>query len=71
MDDRPHLRAADARLPDDCPYLAEHVAAYDPKRDKQPRGDVWPPEVAVTFNSVLGTNYEIHRSPQRSRGWTR
>ena len=70
-DDRPHLRAANARLPDDCPYLAEHVAAYDPKRDKQPRTDAWPPAVAVAFNSVLRTDYDILRSPQRSRGWTR
>ena len=71
LDDRPHLRAADARLPDDCPYSAEHVAAYDPKRDKQPRSDVWPPGVAVAFNSVLRTDYEIRRGPQRSRGWSR
>lgn len=71
LDDRPHERAADAQLPDDCPYLAEHVAAYDPKRDKQPRGDVWPPGVAISFNSVLGTNYEIQRVSQRSRDWTR
>ena len=71
-DERPHLRAADARLPDECPYAAEHVTAYDPKRDKQPRSDVWPPGVAVAFNSVLRTDYEIVRGgPQRSRGWSR
>ncbi len=70
-DDRPHERAADARLPDDCPYLAEHVAAYDPKRDKQPRSDVWPPGVAVAFNSQLQTDYEIQQGPQNSRGWSR
>ena len=70
-DDRPHERAADAQLPDDCPYLVEHVAAYDPKRNKQPRSDVWPPGVAVVFNSVLGTDYEIRQGLQRSRGWSR
>jgi len=70
-DDHPHLRIVDAQLPDECPYLAEHVAAYDPKRDKQPRGDVFPPGVAVAFNSALGTNYEIHRAPRRSRDWSR
>ena len=70
-DDRPHERAADAQLPDDCPYLAEHVAAYDPKRNKQPLSDVWPPGVAVVFNSVLRTDYEIRQGPQRSPGWSR
>ena len=68
---RSHLRAANAQLPDDCPYLAEHVAAYDPKRDKQPRPDVLPPGVAVVFNSVLRRDYEILPAPQRSRGWSR
>ncbi|MCY4187446.1 MAG: hypothetical protein OXD30_03075 [Bryobacterales bacterium] len=65
-DDHPHEQAADARLPDDCPYLVEHVAAYDPKRDKQPRSDVWPPGVAVAFNSLLQTDYEIQQGPQNS-----
>jgi len=74
---RPNLRIVDAQLPDECPYLAEHVAAYDPRRDKQPRSDVWPPGVAVAFNSGLGTNYEIlradsrGRAPQRGHDWTR
>lgn len=70
-DERTYERAADARLPDECPYLAEHVAAYDPKRDKQPRSDVWPSGAAVVFNSALRTDYEILRGPQRSRGWSR
>ncbi len=71
VNDHPYERAADAQLPEDCPYSAEHVAAYDPKRDKQPRSDVWPPGVAVVFNGVLRTDYEILRGPQRSRGWSR
>ena len=71
VDDRPHERVADARLPRDCPYSAGHVAAYDPKRDKGPRPDVWPPAVAVRLNAVLGTDYEILREPQRGRGWSR
>ena len=53
---RPHLRIADAQLPDECPYLTEHVAAYDPKRDKQPQPDVWPPGVEVVFNTALRTD---------------
>ena len=70
---RPFRRAVDAELPEDCPYLVEHVAAYDPKRDKQPRDDVWPPGVAVRLNAALEADYEIRRGPDRGRGpgWSR
>ena len=64
---RAFLRAMDAKLPDDCPYLVEHVCPYDPKRDKSPRNDIWPPGVAAVFNAVLGRNYEILRADSRSR----
>ena len=66
-DRRAYLRAVDAKLPDECPYLVEHVFPYDPKRDKAPRGDVWPPGVAAVLNAVLGRNYEILRADSRSR----
>ena len=58
-----HTRSFDAQVPKECPYLLEHVAGYDPKRDKGPREDIWPPEVAEVFNRVLGMDYEILREP--------
>ena len=70
-------RILDGDLPEECPYLAEHVAAYNPRVDKRPRQDVWPPGVAIRFNAVLGTDYEIIRegprstSPRRSQHWSR
>ena len=70
-DDRPFGRVIDAKLPDDCPYLVEYVAAFDPKRDKQPRSDIWPPSVAIAFNAILGTDYEIRRGPGRRSSWPR
>ena len=70
-DERPYLRSIRAMLPKECPYLVEHVAAFDPKRDTEPRGDVWPPAIAVRLNTVLDTGYEVLRRPQRSRGWSR
>ena len=68
-----HTRAFDAQVPKECPYLLEHVADYDPKRDKGPRKDIWPPEVAKVFNRVLGTKYEIlrERSPGSDDPWGR
>ena len=58
-----YLQTFDAQLPEECPYLIEHVAGYDPRRDKEPRVNVWPPEIAKIFNRVLGTKYEILRAP--------
>ena len=58
-----HRRTFDEQLPKECSYLLEHVAGYDPKRDKEPREDIWPPEVAKVFNRVLGKKYEILREP--------
>lgn len=74
---KPHLRAADEKMPEDCPYLVEHVCPYDPKRDKMPRNDIWPPGVAAVLNAVLDRNYEIirrgprSRAPQRGYEWSR
>lgn len=70
-DDWPYRKAWRAKLPEDCPYLVEDVAAYDPKRDKEPREDVWPPAVAVRLNTVLGRDYKIRRGPQRAQSWSR
>ena len=70
-DDRRFRRAVDAQLPEDCPYLVEHVNPYDPKVDKQPRDDVWPPAVAIVFNRLLGTDYEILQGPSRKPPWER
>ena len=70
-DPGPFERVVRAKLPASCPYLIEHVAAYDPKRDEEPQSDVWPPGVAAHLNAALGTNYEIHRGPSRGRGWSR
>ena len=58
-----YLQTFDAQLPKECPYLIEHVAGFAPKRDKGPREDIWPPEVAKVFNRVLGKKYEILRVP--------
>lgn len=70
-DERPHTRVVRAQLPGDCPYLVEHVSAYDPKLDEDPRPDVWPPAVAVRLNTALGRDYEILPGPERSSGWSR
>lgn len=66
-----YLRAWRVKLPEDCPYLVEDVAAYDPRRDKEPRDDVWPPAVAVRLNTALGRDYKISRRPRRGQGWSR
>ena len=71
LDDRPDERAANAGLPEECPYLVEHVAAYDPKVDKDPLDDVLPPGVAKVFNRVLGEDFEILEGLSRSSGWSR
>ena len=69
-DDWPHRRAWRARLPGDCPYLVEPVAAYVPKLDTEPRDDVWPPAVALRFNTVLGRDYKIRPTSPPRRDWT-
>ena len=67
----PFRRAIRAKLPADCPYLVEHVAACDPKRDQEPQDDVLPPGVAIVLNRALGRNYEIRRGPSRRPSWSR
>ena len=54
----PQLRANwRTDLPEECPYPVEDVAAYNPKRDKEPRDLVWPPPIAKRLNEALGRNY--------------
>ena len=62
--ERPYLRAIRAKLPDECPYLVEHVVAYDPKRDKGPRADVWHPR--SLFGSMPFSIRTTRFSPGRS-----
>ena len=64
-DDWPFRRVVRAKLPANCPYLVEHVAAYDPKRDKEPQDEVLPPGVAIVLNRVLGRDYAIRSRPSR------
>lgn len=66
-----YRRIIRAQLPEDCPYLVEHVAAYDPRQDKEPRDDIWPPGVARVFNRILGTDYEILPGSDRRLPWER
>ena len=69
---KPYQRAADAQLPENCPYLVEHVCPYDPKRDKVPRNEVRPPGVAAALNAALDRDYEIiRRGPRRGYKWSR
>ena len=58
-DDWRFRRVIREKLPADCPYLVEHVAAYDPKRDKDPKDEVLPPGVAIVLNRALGRDYAI------------
>ena len=69
VNDQPFERAADARVPADCPYLLEHVAGYDPKRGTEPDYGVYPPAVVKVLERSLWGKREIHRSgPGRYRG---
>ena len=70
-DDDRFRRVIRSQLPRECPYLIEHVAAYDPKVNDDPRDDVWPPGVAKVFNRLLGTEYKILPGPSRSLPWER
>ena len=72
LNDEPFKRAVEARVPKECPYLLEHVAGYDPKRDKEPEYGVAPPAVIKVLERSLWGKREIPRpSPARDRGWTR
>ena len=59
-------RKRDYSLPKDCPYRSEDVTAFQLKRDKVPRRDVWPPEITHILNDRLFTNY-----PTQEQEWSR
>lgn len=56
-------RSWDDRLPEDCPYRLEDVAAFDPQRHRTPDYDVWPPNVARVLNRRLGADYPVQSGP--------
>ena len=60
-------------LPQECPYRLEEVTAYDPRRDREPRDDVWPPSVARVLNTRMNAGFPIRadRAPDRGMGWDR
>ena len=51
-------------VPEDCPYRVEHFFPWD-KEAKAVRREVWPPGVAVVFNTALGTEYPILSDRER------
>lgn len=58
------------RLPERCPYLLEDVAAFDPRRDREPDAERWPPAVARRLNERLGRNYAAASGPGAVRSRT-
>ncbi len=58
-------------LPRECPYRFEHVTAYDPKSDQEPREDVWPPAVARILNVRFKQDYPIFPDYTLDRGTSR
>ena len=72
VNDDPFERAADAQVPNECPYLLEHVAGYDPKRGQRPEYGVFPPAVVkVLERSLWGKLKTPHSDAGRDRGWSR
>ena len=66
----PFEQVVRAEVPKDCPYRVEHFFSWDAK-ERAARRDVWPPGVAVVFNTVLGTEYPVllrPRADHRRRG---
>ena len=61
------FRYRDRTLPKECPYRLEDVTAFDPKLDRMPRYDTWPPAVARVLNTRLGTDYPLHRVRAQER----
>ena len=61
-------RERERALPGECPYLIEEIIAFDPRRDRKPRGDIWPPSVARVLNTRLGEDFPVRRERTPSRG---
>lgn len=58
----------DQMLPRECPYSLDEVAAFDPKRDRDPRAD-WPAGAARVLTNGLGVEHAAAErlSPGRGR----
>ena len=61
-------REWDSLLPVACPYRLEDVAAFDPRRDREPRDDAWPPSAARVLNTRLGEDFSVGRGRAQDRG---
>ena len=55
-------------LPAECPYRLEDVTAYNPRRDREPDYDVWPPSVARVLNARLDADLPIRRARTADSG---
>ena len=62
------FRERDRTLPAECPYRLEDVTAYDPRRDREPDYDVWPPSVARVLNARLDADLAGRRARTADSG---
>lgn len=60
----PFERVVRAEVPEEIPYRVEHFFSWD-EEERAARREVWPPGVAVVFNSVLGTEYPVLSERER------
>ena len=58
-------------LPAECPYRLEDVTAYNPRRDREPDYDVWPPSVARVLNTRLDADLAGRRARTADSGIVR
>ena len=62
------LLERDRMLPAECPYRLEDVTAYNPRLDRKPHDDVWPPSVARVLNARLDVDLPIRRARTADSG---
>ena len=62
------FRERDRMLPAECPYRLEDVTAYNPRRDREPDYDVWPPSVARVLNARLDADLAGRRARTADSG---
>ena len=62
------FRERERTLPAECPYRLEDVTAFDPRRDREPDYDVWPPSVARVLNTRLDVDLPIRRARTADSG---
>ena len=55
-------------LPAECPYRLEDVTAYNPRLDREPDYDVWPPSVARVLNTRLDADLAGRRARTADSG---